>query len=131
MKDVSAMTREELIALKKAIDSKLADQRALKSDLLYGTGCNLKIGHALKPQLEARGVTDPHSVVYDLYKHIFKIVDLTLGNYKVRKTRAHTDEMVPCSPGGYLYIDDHESYKKMLTEIAEVIEKYSAKGEVK
>ena len=108
MKDVSAMTREELIALKKVIDSKLADQRVLKSDLLYGTGCGLKICNALEPQLEARGVTDPHSIVYDLYKHIFKIVDLTLGNYKVQKTRTHADDLVPCSPGGYLYIDDNE-----------------------
>ena len=127
--DISELTREELIALKKKIDTRLSMKRMLKSEILNDTDHPAKLRNALCPLLDARGVTDPDAAVLDLYKHIFKIVDLARGNYRVATTRAHSYDQVPTTPGGYLYVDDWETYRNMACEIIDVIDKYAVKEE--
>lgn len=125
--DISELSREELIALKKQIDTRLSMKRMLKSEILNGTGYAGKLRDALYPLLKSRGVTDPSGPVLDLYKHIFKIVDLTRGNYRTAVTRSYKDDIVPTTPGGYLYVDDWETYRDMACEIIDVIDKYAVK----
>lgn len=125
--DISELSRAELIALKKKIDTRLSMKRMLKSEILNDTDYPAKLRNALCPLLKARGVTDPNAAVLDLYKHIFKIVDLTRGNYRTAVTRAYKDDIVPTTPGGYLYVDDWETYRDMACEIIDVIDKYAVK----
>ena len=125
--DISELTREELIALKKKIDTRLSMKRILKSEILNDTDYPAKLRKALCPLLNARGVTDPDAAVLDLYKPIFKIVDLARGNYRVANTRAYMDAKVPTTPGGYLYVDDWETYRNMACEIIDIIDKYAVK----
>lgn len=125
--DISELTREELIALKKKIDTRLSMKRMLKSEILNDTDYPAKLRNALCPLLESRGVTDPHAAVLDLYKPIFKIVDLARGNYRVGITRAHSYDKVPTTPGGYLYVDDWETYRNMVCEIIDIVDKYAVK----
>ena len=128
-------TAEKLVNLSEWSDEYLKImEKSIKKELSnrsYKSKCCIEDGiHDLNlwKILENKGMSesDLWPVKTMFQKALYKICDLTLGNYKVYKTATKSNHKLECS-GSKLYDRVYDDYVPMVKEIMDVVRKYDNK----
>ena len=129
MIDLSKLSDKELAELRKQISQESAN-RGYK---IKGTALvmNKLIDLGLEEKLTNQGITDDfdrRQVTRYLEKAIYKITDVTIGNYEIKtKTGGYrTYKSVVCN-GADLKDDMYENFCNMTSDIVDVVAKYFKK----
>lgn len=122
--DVSGWTDEYLKIMEKSIKKELSN-RSYKSKCCIEDGIeDLHIWNCLAEKgMHYNDMWPPKSA---LRSAIYKICDLTLGNYRVYETKTKSNHKLECL-GSKLYDCVYDDYVPMVKEIMDVVRKYDEK----
>ena len=124
MVDVSDWTDEDLKMMEKSIKKELSN-RTYKSKCCVEDGIeDLHIWNCLADK--GMRYNDMYSPKSALRSAIYKICDLTLGNYRVYETKTKSDHKLECL-GSKLYDRVYDDYVPMVKELMDVVRKYDKK----
>lgn len=122
--NLSEWTDEYLKIMEKSIKKELSN-RSYKSKCCIEDGiCDLNVWKRLKNCGMSESDLWPAKTM--LQKALYKICDLTLGNYKVHEQATKSGHKLECS-GSKLYDGIYDNYVKMIKEIMDVVRKYDKK----
>ena len=141
--DITKLSLIELHNLEKEIakEKKSREGIVYKSDLgIAGDLANSNLKQNLinsglyyvpEDEGENCSVCEVWSSIFDMEKHIYKLCDVTLGNYTLQQTpkRGSMVKGIRCNGSAIAYNVDPIRYKHMAKDICEVVKKYSEVSE--
>lgn len=122
--DLSGWSDRDLKLYEKSIKKEISNRSGKYKCCIEDGVCDLNIWKLL----ENRGMceSDLWPVKTMFQKALYKICDLTLGNYKVYEAATKSNHKLECS-GSKLYDGIYDNYVKMVNEIMDVVRKYDKK----
>lgn len=118
--DLTKLSNQELNELRKAILEEIGNREPHSK---ASVEINLRLWDIFKPRIEDKNLGEnPGRVMMDMERAIFKLCDITLGNYKFAKAKGRNARDIQVN--GKIYCDLSQ-YKSMSKDILSVIEKYA------
>lgn len=117
--DLTKLSNQELNELRKAVLEEIGSREPHSK---ASVEINLRLWDIFRSRIDNKNLGEnPGRVMMDMERAIFKLCDITLGNYKFAKAKGRNDRDIQVNGKIYCNLD---RYKAMSNEILSVIEKY-------
>lgn len=118
--DLTKLSNQELNELRKAILEEIGNREPHSK---ASVEINLRLWDIFKPRIEDKNLGEnPGRVIMDMERAIFKLCDITLGNYKFAKAKGRNERDIQVN--GKIYCNLSQ-YKSMSKDILSAIEQYA------
>lgn len=118
--DLTKLSNQELNELRKAVLEEIGSREPHSKASIE---INRRLWGIFKSRIETKYLgDDPSRITMDMERAIFKLCDITLGNYKFAKAKGRNERDIQVHGKIYCNLD---RYKAMSNELLSVIEKYA------
>lgn len=117
--DLTKLSNQELNELRKSVLEEIGNR---EPNSKASVEINLRLWDIFKSRIKDKNLGEnPGRAMMDMERAIFKLCDITLGNYKFAKAKGRNEQDIQVNGKIYCNLD---RYKAMSNELLSVIEKY-------